>query len=388
MDKRKKIIVAIVGVLFSGILAGFVKLVVFPTKEPKSNEFKLKISTPKVDDNKIDRKSKLQKYAQEELDSLDPNITDAVKLLNNDSRNSQNTKELSIQDQLKEAISGGGLNPQEEATIQTQSANDELKQILELQEKLLSETNTQTPQQSVNNDVEDILKTYDQYIANYGQQSLPRTIDSVQNIAAPGGISNVAQQASQGIIGAVQNKLPQKDYFQGAVSSKSNKTTKDLIPAETVDQGVIVNGSTIAIRTKQDVRIQEPSVFIPKGSIVYGTVNISTNRLLIDITSYKKGNKLYVLDFSLFDFDGREGIHLGNRTWPKIPSKVAKDVYDYAYQRGTQAATFGGNNDIQLDEAKDVAILSGARELSNEVFEKRRVFMPRKYHLWFNIKSE
>jgi hypothetical protein len=115
---------------------------------------------------------------------------------------------------------------------------------------------------------------------------------------------------------------------------------------------------------------------------------MSVDRLMIDVESYKSNNKLYLLDIRLYDFDGREGIHLGNRTWTKIPSKVAKDVYEYAYQKGTQASTFGTeDNSIDLDESKDIAILSTAKHVGEEVFEKRKVFMPRKYHLWLNIKN-
>jgi len=282
------------------------------------------------------------------------------------------------------ALGKGSLNPQNTSALayQQNSEDEELRQLMALQEQLLKQANTPTPTSNDDADIQEIQKllaAYDQYSAN-GENT---------NQLTPDKISEIGTSVSEKLIGQINTQFQSQDFFHGAQSSNDDNKVLGLIPAETIDDRFLVNGSTVAIRTKKEIRLVNPRVVIPKGAVVYGKVSFGTNRLLIDIDSYKTKNTLYRLDFTLFDFDGLEGIHLDSRTWPKIPGKVAKDVYDYAYQRGTQAAGFGSeNNSVNLEEAKDIAILSAAKEIGNEVFEKRKVFMPKKYHLWFNINTQ
>ncbi len=399
MDKKKKIIVAVVSVLFIVVFVGYIKFIVFSPNTSEPLKSKVNILTPNVDEKKIDRKSKLQNY-EEDNSGGQNEINDVVRNL---SEVAYEEEELSIEDNPviegivaekaeKELLAtvGKSTNKNNYTTAQDRSITTEeedidaeLKRILALQDQLLAESNL-AAQSGNPQDIDAIIKSYNQYAASLAQ-------DSISNIGGitPEEISKTGQNVSERLSNSLKDKIGKKNFFQGAGSANVSDKIVALVPAETVDQGILVNGSTIAIRTKKAVMLKKPDLTIPKGAIVYGKVNIATDRLLIDVNSYKKGNKLYILDFSLYDFDGREGVHLGNRTWPKIPSKVTKDVYDYAYQRGTQAAGFGGsNNSIRLEEAKDIAILSAAKEVGDEVFEKRRIFMPKKYHLWFNINTQ
>lgn len=399
MDKKKKIIIAGVSVVFALMMIGFIKIVLFPSNALKLKKSKISILTPVVDEQKIKRKTKIQNYEQEEFQKSE--INDVI---NNFSK-VESIKEEKIlldepiiegeeivQDKLKKLVKNNPKKTKKTAkqnrkvSREEENIDEELKQLMELQNQLYAQsTSSNVPGAYTDpNDIETLLKSYNQYAIAAGQQSInPATLEPLTAEQ----ISETDQKARDRLTTSIADKKTSRNYFQGAGSANDSDKEIGLIPAETVDQGTLVNGSTIAIRTKKEVRLSSPDLLIPKGSVIYGKVNISTNRLQIDINSYKKDNKLYLLDFSLYDFDGREGIHLGNRTWPKIPAKVTKDVYDYAYQKGTQASTFGGDSDIQLDQAKDIAILSATKEIGNEIFEKRRVFMPKKYHLWFNINT-
>ncbi len=397
MDKKKKIIVAGVSVVFALMLAGFVKTVIFPSNTSILKKNRISISTPVVDEQKIKRKTKIQNYEQEEFQKSEAND-----VVNNFSK-VESTKEEKIlldqpiiegeemvEDKLKKLVKNTPKKTAKQnrkVSREEENIDEELKQLMELQNQLYAQsTSPNVPGGYTDpNDIETLLKSYNQYAIAAGQQPInPAALEPLTTEQ----ISETDQKVRDRLATSIVDKKTPRNYFQGAGSANDADKEIGLIPAETVDQGTLVNGSTIAIRTKKEVRLSNPALVIPKGSVVYGKVDISTNRLLIDINSYKKGDKLYLLEFSLYDFDGREGIHLGNRTWPKIPAKVTKDVYDYAYQRGTQASAFGGDNDIQLDQAKDIAILSATKEIGNEIFEKRRVFMPKKYHLWFNINTK
>lgn len=389
MEKKKKIIVALVSLVFAGLLVGFIKIIMFPSDTPESIKADVSIITPKVDEEQVNRKSKLENYQRDESDSLNygihkviNNLTDAPSIEMKKDPMSEMILRSEEEERLEKLANGQSTQSIEEN--EDAAVENELKMIMEMQEKMMDQSYPQ--EEPSDQDLQTLMQSYNQHMASPNQQQMMGGPNLVG--ITPGKITKTAQNASEGLANSVKSKTAQKNYFQGAGSANSSDNVLDLVPAETVDQGVLVNGSTIAIRTKKQVRLKSPALLIPKGAIVYGKVTLSANRLLVDVTSYKKENKLYILDFSLYDYDGSEGVHLDSRTWPKIPSKVAKDIYNYAYQKGTQASTFGGGeNNIDLDEVKDLSILSAANEVSKEVFDKRKLFMPKKYHLWFNINS-
>ncbi|WP_299603948.1 conjugative transposon protein TraM [uncultured Aquimarina sp.] len=403
MDKKKKTIVAIVGVGCIVLLTVLLKIIIFPSSQAQKRKNQLSISTPKVDEQKIKPKSKIEEYERESFDNIER--SDVVKGLGNvEKEQEENVMDESLiigdetetRDKLPEILKNTrrkqpNYGNQSTPSFRPEPVNDEIQQLMELQEQLMAQSMEQVSPNGNYTDIEDIQKLMETYseITQASQQNQTGIGGLAVNQLTPEKITEISTNVSEKIAGQIQSKFKQQNYFHGAGSGYNKDEVLGLIPAETVDQGILVQGSTIAIRTKKEVRLTNPAVLIPKGAIVYGRISFGTNRLLIDINSYKDRDQLYILDFSLFDFDGIEGIHLGNRTWPKMPGQVAKDVYNYAYQKGTQAATFGNNDSgVNLDEAKDIAILSATKEAGKEAFDKRRVFMPKKYHLWFNINTK
>lgn len=400
MDKKKKIIVSIVTLIFIGVLLGFVKIMLFPSGKSDSRRNNISIITPKVDERKIDRVSKIKEYSQGKL--IEGEETDIIKNFSRfeEGEEQEDEDEGSI-------IFGSGEYPQTVEEIQEQDelslfgsltgqneedSMSELKQLMELQEQFIAQSEAQQQADADEDymsveELESLLNTYNQN--PYAQQ--PATPEKVSSAAQSSAASDSAamaetrKRADERLSGANKENFSGSKHFQGAGSINSSDGSLDLIPAETVDRTLLVNGSTVAIRTKKKIQLTTPSLLIPSGAVVYGMVSFSANRLFIDIVSYKEGDKLYPLNFKMYDFDGREGVHLGNRTWPKIPSKVAEDVYDFIYQRGTQATAFGGAQDIDLGQAKDIALLSASKEVTKEIFDKRKIMMPKKYHLWLNI---
>lgn len=60
MDKKKKTIVAIVGVSCIVLLTVLLKIIIFPSGQTQKRKNQLSISTPKVDEQKIKPKSKIE----------------------------------------------------------------------------------------------------------------------------------------------------------------------------------------------------------------------------------------------------------------------------------------------------------------------------------------
>ncbi|UOB18423.1 conjugative transposon protein TraM [Abyssalbus ytuae] len=398
-NKKKKIIMVLGSILIIVAFIGYMRYIVFPPKTPSAqNGNTITITTPEVDEQKLLPQSKIKNYGLEGTEKSDENQTiknlggyynseedssETVPIIEgNIPKNSKLAELMQFNDQEEnENLSDPSLeraNNQEEEDI-----NAELIKLMELQDQFLNQSAQSTHNEDYNNmkEIETLLQSYSQHSSGYNNQGEANVMDVDPKEEETEMKPNSSRSKSF---------AKQRNYFQGAGSISNTDDVLDLIPAETVDQGILLNGSTIAIRTKKQIKISKPEVSIPKGAVLYGKVSIAPDRLMIQINSYRNNAKLYKLDIHLYDFDGREGIHLGNRTWPTIPSKVAKDVYNYAYQKGTQAtSTFGStDNSVDLDEAKNIAILSSAKHIGEEVFEKRRVFMPRKYHLWFNINQE
>lgn len=381
LDKKKKIIIGVVFVAALGILILIMSLILFP-KMKESND-KL-ILTPNVDEKQLEEKSKLEIYNQDESDlkkyfskdgkyGIDTDVPEDEKLLqrqlqNFDDQSEENDyakrqerymKALSnISSQERSYPSGSGYSSGSGSGYSSGYGSDSensLNKIFELQNKIR---------------------------AGLAENAVSgNSVDSVSTSKTRENKKNLAKNDTR----------DQKNFFQGTTAG-SNKKILQLIPSETIEQKRILDKSIIPIRIKEDMRLSDVSggLVIPKNTIVYGRISLGEDRINIDIESYKKDNVLYLLNFRVYDYDGREGIHMNNHSWLKIPSTVSKDVFDYAIERGTNASgsILGGTNTgVDLKEARNLAILSAGKEISKEVFEKKRVFLPKKYQLWINIRA-
>ncbi|WP_223605541.1 conjugative transposon protein TraM [Chryseobacterium sp. OSA05B] len=373
LDKKKKIIIGVVFVAALGILILIMSLILFP-KMKESND-KL-ILTPNVDEKQLEEKSKLEIYNQDERDlkkyfskdgkyGIDTELPEDEKLMQGQFQNFDGQTEendyAKRQERYMKALSN--ISSQERSYPSNSgydsdygsSSESSLSKIFEIQDKIRSGL----AENAASHNFPDSGNT-------------SQTKESKKNVAK----SDIRDQ---------------KNFFRGTTTG-SNKKILQLIPSETIEQKRILDKNIIPIRIKEDMRLSDVSggLVIPKNTIVYGRISLGEDRINIDIESYKKDNVLYLLNFRVYDYDGREGIHMNNHSWLKIPSTVSKDVFDYSIERGTNASgsILGGTNTgIDLKEARNLAILSAGKEISKEVFEKKRVFLPKKYQLWINIRS-
>ena len=326
METNKKIITGVVGCVAAGILTFTFAGNSILGEEVKEMADGLEFASPLLDFEKFDNSTKKELYDKNK--EYDKERYDSL------------GNELSFLQKLEEKKSKNARSEQV-ATEEENYVDEDLQMLLELQNSL----------------------------SQLDEESLPQTAAAIE--AEP-----------------VKPAIPQEgNYFFGA-SSAETAVGKNLIPAETIDQGIVNQGSTIAIRTKEPILLPAQNITIPKGAVVYGVATIGDRRLEVEINSYRRDNTLYNLNIGVHDFDGKQGIHLDGRTIYRIPANVSRDVFEYMYTRGTQSQSFVGNNRASLDEAKTVAIVSAAKEVSRELFDKRRVFVPRKYHLWLTVKGD
>ena len=362
MDKKNKIMIVVAGV-FCFILLSLLIYFVFlsPSDENlKRNENFVEITIPDViegelSNNKKDSYDKDENYPANENTSL---LDSLINLANN---KEEKNKLIPI--------------PMDYSS-NAQQSKEELDMFLELQ-KQIDESTALNNDVAKYNDLYNNAENYNSRAKTYVDRPVMPTKEEAEEIVLNNSFK-IDNASSSG--------------FYTTVNENNDERKFELIPAEIVDRKLVYNGTTIAIRTKKSIRIPDTKITIPKDAILYAVVQFqSSYRVNLDIANYKSGKTLYPIDINVVDYDGRPGISLSDKSWLKIPSKVTKDVFDYAYKRGTQAnqsALNGGgqNSQVSLKEAQSIGVLSSLREISNELLVKRKVLIPSQYEVWLYIK--
>jgi len=362
MDKKNKIMIVVAGV-FCLILLSLLIYFVFlsPSDENlKRNENFVEITIPDVikgelSNNKKDSYDKDENYPANENTSL---LDSLINLANN---KEEKNKLIPI--------------PMDYSS-NAQQSKEELDMFLELQ-KQIDESTALNNDVAKYNDLYNNAENYNSRAKTYVDRPVMPTKEEAEEIVLNNSFK-IDNASSSG--------------FYTTVNENNDERKFELIPAEIVDRKLVYNGTTIAIRTKKSIRIPDTKITIPKDAILYAVVQFqSSYRVNLDIANYKSGKTLYPIDINVVDYDGRPGISLGDKSWLRIPSKVTKDVFDYAYKRGTQAnqsALNGGgqNSQVSLKEAQSIGVLSSLREISNELLVKRKVLIPSQYEVWLYIK--
>lgn len=103
--------------------------------------------------------------------------------------------------------------------------------------------------------------------------------------------------------------------------------SQNAIRAVIHDDQIIVNGSTIKMRLIDEVSVN--GVNVPKDNFIFGTAQLSGERLVIKIESIRFGRSLFPVDLAVFDLDGIDGVH--------IPGSITRDAVKQSADRPFQS---------------------------------------------------
>ena len=106
---------------------------------------------------------------------------------------------------------------------------------------------------------------------------------------------------------------------------------QNAIRAVVHEDQVVVNGSTVKMRLIDPVLVN--GVKVPKDNFIFGTAQLTGERLTVKITSLRFGNYLYPIDLSVIDLDGLDGIY--------IPGSITRDVLKQSADRPLQSVNLG-----------------------------------------------
>lgn len=136
-----------------------------------------------------------------------------------------------------------------------------------------------------------------------------------------------------------------KNRFYGLKEQVVWREQRNTLPAVIHETQTLVSGSTVKLRLTADVEIA--GVRIPKDHFVYGLANLNGERLHVQISSIRYGERIFPVSLTVFDRDGLEGIYMPGA----ITREVAKQSGDQAIQSfglstldpslGAQAASAG-----------------------------------------------
>lgn len=101
----------------------------------------------------------------------------------------------------------------------------------------------------------------------------------------------------------------------------------NTIAAVIASDQTLTSGATVALRIVDSIRVN--SRLLPAGQLVYGTVTINNDRMLVHVASLREDRSLFVTDLQVYDLDGIAGIH--------IPGVLSRDVAKQSADQGVSS---------------------------------------------------
>jgi hypothetical protein len=144
----------------------------------------------------------------------------------------------------------------------------------------------------------------------------------------------------------------------------------NAITAVVADKQVLVAGMTVALRITDSVRLNG-SVLKP-GQMVYGTVSVNGDRMLVHIGALRYDRSLYTTDLQAYDLDGIAGIH--------IPGVLSRDVAKESADQGVSSLNVL-NVDPSLGAQAANAGIQTVKTFASRKVRQVRVSLPAGYQL-------
>lgn len=204
----------------------------------------------------------------------------------------------------------------------------------------------------------------------------PTVSASVQPTPAPsqGAIpKQTAEQPGQALITPpeIQEEPEVKSnrFYTGRRRTQKGNTISAAVQGEQT----VMQGSTIKLRLLEDMTTQA-GVTIPKGTTIWGVVSISSERLLVNISSVLLGKDLIPIQKTVYDIDGQKGINLP----ANVKAEIAKRAEAQSIQNApTEEITNGGG----ILEKSAGAVVNTAKGLLSRKAEEIKVTVKSNYQI-------
>ncbi|RWU08127.1 conjugative transposon protein TraM [Pedobacter chitinilyticus] len=245
------------------------------------------------------------------------------------------------------------------ARYQTEQApvNAEMQRLEEMMQRMNDQQPAEDPQmKQVNAVLENIL---DLQHPERVQQRIKKTSElnrgSVYPVSLPGEDNPVSTLAVPDRRGSVP--MGSNGFFGlDQVSEQPADAASRAIRAVVHQSQTLVNGSTVKLRLLDPVFIN--GTFLPKDQFVYGTANLSGERLTVSIESIRYLSQLFPVELGVYDMDGMEGIY--------IPGAISREVAKQGADRSVQNLGLS-----TFDPSFGAQAASAGIEISKNLFSKK-----------------
>lgn len=187
------------------------------------------------------------------------------------------------------------------------------------------------------------------------KESLPVSIKGDENTVSLLEKEQADQQGVNKVTVDSWDNDPPNGFFSWSESSKSQQV-RNTIPAVIHETQRVVNGSTVKLRLTQDVTIN--GILLPKDNFVFGTAQLSGERLKIHIEDIRCEDSIYPIDLTVYDLDGMEGIY--------VRGAITRDAVKQSADRNI--ATLGISS---LDPSLGAQAASAGIEVAKNLLSKK-----------------
>ncbi|MGE7775222.1 conjugative transposon protein TraM [Chitinophaga sp. NPDC101104] len=200
----------------------------------------------------------------------------------------------------------------------------------------------------------------DRVVQRAKQQSLQKAgaafpVSSVPKIATSAYFGGLTVTADTG--NPAKLRSPSGSVFYGSRNALDTSFNRyQAIQAAIHEQQTLVSGSTVKMRLLQPVYID--GRLIPEGTFLFGSCQLTGERLTIDVTSIRNGNALYPVKLTVYDLDGNAGI--------RVPGSINRDASKQSADQAIQSAAIG-----TLDPSLGAQAASAGIETARKLLSKK-----------------
>ena len=175
-------------------------------------------------------------------------------------------------------------------------------------------------------------------------------------------VSFLPQQTSQKQF-ITEHTVP-RNYGFNTITESNMDIAVNTIRACIHENQTVINGSRVKLRLLENILVD--GVEIPKNSIVYGTVQISPERLIISVPYIEFGNRIFPVELSVFDTDGNKGVHAPGT----LEITAAKEALANLGQGAGQSISIARDAKQQLAmDASKIVVQAGSQYLGKKMRE-------------------
>lgn len=160
----------------------------------------------------------------------------------------------------------------------------------------------------------------------------------------------------------------QNRFFRG----EQKRITGNTISAVVHGEQIVTNGSTLKMRLLEELNLSD-EVSIPRGTYIYGIVNINEERINVNIQSVMLGKNIYPIKRNVYDQDGLIGINVPEN----LKAEIAKKATAQAIQETD--ANIGSGNVLQKGAN---AVGNAAKNLLSKDAQEIKVTIKSNYRLY------